>query len=173
MIYHINSMDFLYLPVIGAFNLCCFIMNSVYWMFSTTLLIMFTLITEVLVPLIQLVFMTFTYLVGFILIAVSLLMGVALKSVPTENSFQQWVQQFVKLNVPENKEPVTGWFATTRNRLTTSINHTLVFYTIMSNFTIQFLFFGFMRIAVCTEKSDAKQRYVFVGIFNTWIPTPF
>jgi hypothetical protein len=162
-------MDFLYVP----FNICHFCVYGMYVLLSTTVIGIYMLISNILMPLIQVVVMTCTYLMGFILLSICLLMGPALKSVPSEASFNQWVQQFVKLADPELPEPATGYFASVRNRITNSVNQTLSFYLIMSNFTIQFLFFGFMRVAVCTNKSNPKERYIFVGIFNTWIPTPF
>jgi hypothetical protein len=162
-------MDLLYV----LFHLCCVTMNCVYFVLETTLISLYMLVSNILVPLIQLVFMMGTYLIGFILLSVCLLIGPALKSVPSQDSFTQWVQQFVKLAHPENVEPAMGYFASIRNRVTNTVNQTVSFHLIMSNYTIQFLFFGFMRVAVCTDKSNPKERYICVGIFNTWIPTPF
>lgn len=103
-------------------------------------------------------------------------MGPALNSVPTENSFAQWVQQFTKLvrnNQRDENVNGNGLFNSIKNHIVNSINNVVLFYSIMNNYTVNFLFFGFMRLAICTNKADNNERYIFVGIFNTWIPTPF
>ncbi len=166
-------MEYLLLPFIFVYNMCFCYINGVYLVLSTSAFIVHVIITEILLPLIDMIVTMFACLIGCILLAICLLMGPALKSVPTENSFNTWVQQFIRLRSEEEKVPITGWFASIRDRVTTSVGHTLLFHMIVSNFTINFLFFGFMRLAICTNKSKDTERYIFVGIFNTWIPTPF
>ena len=99
------------------------------------------IIGGILVPLIHELVMGVGCMIVFSILVLCLLMGPALKSVPSERSFSDWVQQFTKLmHDKDDTVAGTGLFSSLRTRITTSVNQTLLFHTIMSNFDITFLF---------------------------------
>jgi hypothetical protein len=66
-------------------------------------------------------------------------------------------------------KPTNGFFQTIFNKGRRWVAHNMLYQTIMNNLTINYMFFGLVRIAYCIDNSNSS-RYIVLGIFNTWIP---
>lgn len=193
-----------------------FLCSVVYWVAIYPVVCVggfaYFLFSNVLLPLAYLIVhfvSTVCFLIVALLVPLAILVHVAIKSVPEEGSFNQWLEQLIRMGVHMSGEGRMGPLGasgssnvstvsattsdtsnTSSNTDATTQNQETSFYKTLSSFKQKminwgkvkfmstlvnnnlntvFTYWGVCRIAYCIER-DENKKYVFVGIFNTWIP---
>ncbi len=126
------------------------------------------------IDILNMIVLASTITICSMLIIGSILFKTAIDTVPTENSFKPWITDILNsmkfLNIRQHLDVDE---LSIIDRLARNIfgdgnmARRIAHYNVVNRIKATFLHMGFMRIAFCMEDHN---RYIFMGVFNTWIP---